>query len=490
MRVLHVGWGFSPWRPGGLIFYAEDLMAAQVARGHEVAYLFAGRHYPRISGPRLKRWRRDGVAMYELVNAPLVPGEGEGTRDPDRELNEGRMEAAFERALDELLPDVVHFQELHGLPSSYIDVAAAAGVPTLMTLQDYFPLCSTVRLVDAGGGLCTRLDVGADCAARNAGAPEGPERLIARTFDYEKAALRRRLRVPQGASFRALNPLVGALYRRAAPAADAEPAAGGQPAADAAAPAAAPANGALAAAFQRRRDVNVERLGRVGRLVAQSPRVAEIYRERGVSGDRIRTLRFTLAHIERLRPRALTRPPAPVTFATLNGCVDRTKGADVVAGALRALGERGLDGAFRLLVYGRVSGHVLPELERNPAVELRGAYEREQVGELLDEVDVGIMPSVWEEAFGYAGVEMLAKGLPLIANPLGGIVEYAREGQTAWLNDSCSAEGLAELMASLIAEPERVLEMHRRVVARRDDIVLPMERHVDAIHALYRELAP
>lgn len=479
MRIVHVGWGFSPWRPGGLIFYAEDLMAAQVGRGHDVAYFFSGRFYPWISGPRLKRWRRDGVAMYELVNAPLVPGEGEGTRNPERELDEGRMEAAFEGVLRQLRPDVVHFQELHGLPSSYIDVAGAVGIPTLMTLQDYFPLCSTVRLVDADGAICTRLEVGADCAARNRQAPEGPERLIARTIDYEKAQLRRRLRVPEGARFRLLNPLVGLMYRRAAGAARAEPAPG----------AAVQVDGRLAAAFQRRRDLNVERLGRVGRLVAQSPRVAQIYRDRGVRSARIEPLRFTLAHIERLRPRALSEPPRPLTFATLNGCVDRTKGAGVVSGALRALGQAGLGGAFRLLVFGRVDRDFQAELERNPSVELRGAYDRGQVDELLDEVDVGLMPSVWEEAFGYAGVEMLAKGIPLIANPLGGIVEYAREGETAWLNESCSAAGLAEIMSTLIAEPERVLEMHRRVVAARDEIVLPMERHVDAIDAVYRELA-
>jgi glycosyltransferase involved in cell wall biosynthesis len=480
MRILHVGWGFSPWRSGGLIFYAEDLMAAQVARGHEVGYFFSGRFYPRIGGPRLKRWRRHGVAMHEVVNAPLVPGEGEGTRDPERELNEERMEAAFRGVLRERRPDVVHFQELHGLPSSLVDVAAEAAVPTLMTLQDYFPLCSTVRLVDADGAICTRLEVGEDCVARNAAAPEGPERLIARTIDYEKARLRRRLRVPDGANFRMLNPLLGALYRRAAP-----PAREG---ADGVEPPKVPDAG-LAAAFQRRRDVNVERLGRVSRLVAQSPRLAEIYRDRGVDPDRMRTLRFTLAHIERLRPRTLTEPPEPVVFATLNGCVDRTKGSHVVAGALRALTAAGMAGRFRLLVFGRIDGDVLPELESHESVELRGAYEREDVGDLLDEVDVGIMPSVWEEAFAYAGVEMLAKGIPLIANPLGGMVEYAREGETAWLNRSCSADGLAAIVSELIDEPARVLEMHRRVIAAHDEIVLPMERHVDAIEALYRELA-
>jgi hypothetical protein len=44
-----------PWRPGGLIAYAEELMEEKVKRGHDVAYFVSGRHYPNLSGPRLKR---------------------------------------------------------------------------------------------------------------------------------------------------------------------------------------------------------------------------------------------------------------------------------------------------------------------------------------------------------------------------------------------------------------------------------------------------
>jgi len=32
MRVLHIGLGFSPWRGGGLIEYAEDLMEKQMQK--------------------------------------------------------------------------------------------------------------------------------------------------------------------------------------------------------------------------------------------------------------------------------------------------------------------------------------------------------------------------------------------------------------------------------------------------------------------------
>jgi glycosyltransferase involved in cell wall biosynthesis len=476
VRILHVGWGFTPWRRGGLIEYAEDVMAAQVERGHEVAYFCSGRHYPRLSGPRLKRRRRDGVAVYEVVNAPIPSGLELGTRTPERDLEEPRTEALFRRALASFTPDVIHIQELLGLPSSVIDVAHAAGVPTVMTLQDYFPLCATLRLVDAEGRICTRLQVGEDCVARNAEAPANTEPYVWETIHYEIRRWYGRLRVGRLISEERYDWIVRKVvdwaiedmpraWPQDGPRARPEP--------------------RLAPAYQRRRDVNVERLNRVDRLVPQSRRVAEIYAARGVSPERMTHVPFTLQHIEHLRPRALSEPPSPVTFVTLGGCASRTKGSLVVRDALRALAPE----RFRLLVAGGVDEEVREELERHPCVELRGTYEPHELDALLGAADVGIVPSTWEEALGYVGLEMLSKGLPLIANPLGGIVEYAREGETAWLNHSLTGDGLADLMAQLVDDPAQVLEMHRRVLETAAAMIVPMDRHLEAIEAIYRSAA-
>jgi glycosyltransferase involved in cell wall biosynthesis len=470
VRVLHVGWGFTPWRRGGLILYAEDLMAAQVARGDDVAYFFAGRHYPVVGGPRLKRWRTQDVSMYEVVNGPIVSGLELGTRSPELDLDEPWTEAAFRRVIGEVRPDVVHFQELLCLPSSLIDVAAELGVATVMTLQDYLPLCATIRLFDSDGRTCTRLEVGEDCHARSAAAPTTTTPFIEDTLWYEIFVLRRRLRLLDRRWDPRFSPeKLERLFEWARR--------HGKPVEQSARP----------ASFQRRREANVERLGRVGRLVAQTPRVAEMYAERGVATDRMTTAHFTLAHIEHLRPRALERAPEPLTFATLGGCASVTKGSEVVLGALHRLREAGLEGSFRLLVLGGIAGDVRPELERYQGVELIELYDRSELDELLGGVDVGLMPSIWEEAYGYSGVEFIAKGIPLIANPIGGIVEYARDGQTAWLNTSCSAGELAGVMARLIARPEEVVDMNRRVLGARGDIVVGMAEHAAAIDREYAE---
>src|SRR3954447_14524874 len=82
MRILHAGWGFRPWRGGGLISYAEDVMEAQAAAGHEVAYFFGGRRYPGLRRPRTRRWRRRGVRMVEGLGSPIPVGADRRTRFP------------------------------------------------------------------------------------------------------------------------------------------------------------------------------------------------------------------------------------------------------------------------------------------------------------------------------------------------------------------------------------------------------------------------
>ena len=448
-------------------------MEAQRDRGHEVAYFFAGRHYPWRPGPRMKHWRRAGIQMHEVVNGPIVSFFELGTRRPDLDISEPWIESAFRNLVRSLRPDVAHIQELACLPSSLIDILEQEGVGTVMTLQDYQPLCSTLRLFDADQRFCTRLEVGTDCVARNANAPETRAPLVGDTINFEVRRWQRRMRVvPAGVWDRIAGRLCRAaeqrVVRNESPLAPLDD---------------------MASAFQRRRDANVELLSHIPRLVAQSPRVAKIYRDRGVSGERLTTLRFTLRHIEHLRPRKRSAPPESITFATLGGCASVSKGSRVVLKALRTLRREGLEGQFRFRAFGWIEDGIREELESYTGVRVDRIYRRDELDDILDEVDVGVMPSIWEEAFGYSGIEMLAKGIPLIANPVGGIVEYAREGETAWLNGSCSGEGLAALMARLIRDPVLVVEMSSRVRARRDDLVTTMAEHTDAIEEIYREVA-
>ena len=463
MRVLHIGSGFRPWRAGGLVAYIEDLMAEQVRRGHDVTYLFSGRQYPLARGPRLRSWQLPGVRMLEIVNSPLY----DHGRQPELEIAAPRVDQLFRHVLREIGPDIVHIQELAGLPFSLLDVADEAGVPTVVTLQDYFPVCSAFKLLDADGRICNRAEIGEDCR-RTVFADDRPAGLLI------DATLRHHVmlsRLPVGAARREalLNwaaPAISAVEARRRRGRDATPGTG---------------------AFQRRRELNVERLNRVDRLIAMSERVAELYAERGVDHARVQTMQLTLEHIENLRPRRITGEP-PLVFATLAAFESVSKGARLLIDAVRALESHATAGRFQVLVFGGIDDDFAAEARNVPGFVIGRRYSRQELDAILDTADVGLMPSIWEEAYGYAGVEFLAKGIPVIANALGGMPEYTRPGVTGWLNQSCSAGELADIMRGLIESPGKVAEMNASVLSQRDSIVKPMHQHGQEMDAMYAEV--
>jgi glycosyltransferase involved in cell wall biosynthesis len=472
MTILHIGFGFRPWRPGGLITYAEDLMEAQAARGDRVAYFFAGRHYPGLRRPRLHRWRRRGVQMLEVLNSPITVAFDLGTRRPRAEVSEPHTEDLFRRALASVRPDVLHIQELNGLPSSVIDIADAAGVPMVFTLQDYFALCPTNKLFDVDGRICIRRRPGPICQRCSAGAPAHNGAPRAYTVVYERDRLLHRFPRLGPPVYEVARAARGSLRRRGME----RPSGGAGP---------LPAS---AEAYQRRRDVNVERLGKVDALLAMSHRVAELSAALGVSPRRLRTLHLTLAHLDALRPRRLDAPPRTVHFATLNGAHSREKGADVLAAAVQRLADGGVRDGYRLTLFGWVDERVRHPMTRAGPVHLGGTYDTAGLDELLDDVDVGIVPSIWEEAYGYVGLELLAKGIPVIGNARGGIPDYVRPGLSGWLNTSATGEELARIMLDVIQRPEQVLDLHRRVVEHRAELVKPLDLHLGELDAIYEEV--
>lgn len=459
LKVLHVGSGFRPMRHGGLVAYIEDLMRAQARDGVSVAYFFAGRYYPWRRRTRLLAWGRDGISMLEVVNSALV----DHGYQPDLELSEPRIEALLSNVLTHVRPDVVHVHELAGLPSSVLDIVREAGVPTVMTLQDYFALCPAFKLYDATGQVCTRHQVGAECVATLAREDRSPALMADATLRYslQQSAWLKRLPRQEGAVSRITEALaaVGRRRRRFA-----------QP-----------------DAYQRRRDVNVARLNRVDRLVAMSSRVRELYVQLGVEPNRIVTDQLTLAHIEHLKPRRSVEH-RPVVFATLGGGESEAKGARVLLDAAAMLADLAASGRLRVILFGYVAP-AFAELAANiEGVDLGGSYTPRDQDERLAEVDVGIVPSVWEEAYGYAGIELLAMGIPVIANAIGGMVDYVIEGESGWLNRSCTAAGLAQIMRSIIETPDQVVDLNERLRESRSRLIVPMDQHVARTAVHYRSV--
>jgi glycosyltransferase involved in cell wall biosynthesis len=473
MRILHAGWGFRPWRGGGLIAYAEDVMEAQAARGNDVAYLFGGRRYPLMRGPRLHRWRRRDVQMLEILSCPIPVGIDRGTRFPELDLDEPATESLVDRALADFAPDVLNLQEFLGLPSSIVEIAHARGVPVVMPLHDYFPLCPTVKLFDADGRVCMRRDPAPECVRCCRDAPLGTRHIREMTLAFELQRAGRalpRLRGPALGTLSRVLPRMPtglpidtrALGRDEPPAPE--------------------------SSYRRRREVNLARLARIDMLVGASTRITEIYAQLGVPSARLRTVHLVAGHIAALRPRTIESPPRPVRFATLAGAQNEQKGASVLVDALQRLSAEAPSADYSIDVHGLVGDGIRAPLERLPRVRIHGPYTSDALDSILESADVGIVPSVWEDTYPHAGLELLAKGIPVIGNARGGIPDYTIPGETGWLNRSCTGAELAEIMAGVIADPSQVVRLNGSIRERRDELVKPLDRHLDELDEIYAEV--
>lgn len=456
LRVLHIGWAYRPLRGGGLIAYADDLMALERERGVQVAYFCAGRLHSGKRKPRLSRWSRDGVAIFEIEDPCLLHAGDAGNFPPELELAEPNSERFFRQVLGEFRPDLVHIHEMAGLPFSLLGIASDEyHLPLAMTLHNYFMFCPTLNLYQPDGTPCLMEAPTLQCPRCCGTVRHFREHLIQKTFQWEGALLARAVH----GLLRPVEYLLHAMRRVSGPTPE---------------------------LFRARLEGNLAYLAQIDLLVSQSKRTAQIYRQR-TGRDDIHVLHSSLPHIDRLRPRVMIRAPERVRFATLNGCLVPYKGAGIIADALDILMREGFGNRFLLDVWGEVHVSVHKRLASTTAVSLRGRYRQDELDDLLDQVDVGLIPSLCEEVYGYTGIEFLAKGIPLIGNPRGGITDYLFDGSTGWLNRPCSAEGLAGLMKLVIREPSTLLPLNKAIRARRSELIADRAGHADRLIALYQQ---
>jgi glycosyltransferase involved in cell wall biosynthesis len=163
-----------------------------------------------------------------------------------------------------------------------------------------------------------------------------------------------------------------------------------------------------------------------------------------------------------LRNEKSRRPGAPVVFGYI-GVVDPVKGIHHLVEAVAPL-----TGA-ELRIYGGVADYApypdraqfLARLRASPHIRMMGRYDNQELGRILSEVDVVVVPSIWYENAPLVIREAFMARKPVVTAAFGGMQEWVQEGVNGLLFRARDVGDLRRVLAQFIADPTLVEKLSR-----------------------------
>lgn len=409
MKILFITAGIVPVR-GVSNSYQEALMEAIAARGHEVACLCT-------VGVKLRpgvSWvceQQQPYRRYTVFNGGVYPAfyaqGGVGTRKPLRDVY---SHPALRRAILEVVrreqPGVISIQSLFGLPFDLVDQIRMKGIPVVFTAHDYFALCPTAHLFLPEEQPCRLPETELVCHKCCADSPSYRPFWLSYQLDQLAARFESRP-VVRSTIWRIRNALkrVDGLMPRSK----------------------------HSRAYSERRRKAIKFLKQVDVLHCISERQAGVIQEICGPLGNIHVLPLVPPTIEKLTPvPRLRNENRSVSFLALN-VNGPYKGCKLLEKAFKTLAST--EAKYELHIYGNsVPG---PEIR---SVFYHGRYKSSDLDRIAAHADFCIVPSVWDETLGFVGLEMLARGVPLIASARAGVSDFIRDGQNGFVFDPASSE--------------------------------------------------
>ncbi|MGI5915771.1 MAG: glycosyltransferase family 4 protein [Anaerolineae bacterium] len=333
------------------------------------------------------------------------------------------------RFLADTRPDIVHVNSGYLLGGAVPQAAHDLGIPTVLTLHDYWYLCPMMSLLRQDGRICHE--------------PVPPERCAWCWLSQRRryGVLDRYAGGRLGDGFVALSRL-GAATRLFE----------GTP---------------LISRMAERRAYLFDVFQNIDRVLSPSWFLIKKMDQYGFDAERIIHLPFGLsqniAKVNRLRERD-TAMPLRIGYL---GQIALHKGVHLLVKAFRRLS--GAPDGRRLVLHGR-----LPEgtpyskrLRRmaggDEAITFAGPYPNERVGQVLSELDVVVVPSIWYENRPTVIIEAFAHGVPVVAARLGGMAELIDDGRNGLLFDPGDADSLRAQLQRLLDEPDLLARLRRGI---------------------------
>lgn len=454
---------------GGAGLYQTNLSRALIARGHEVLALSSGAEYRLWPlGPYLQH--SDGAyRSIRIVNSPVVAPARFAFTAPEIYSKSHALDFVPDELLRTIGPvDVLHFQSTEGLTASVLHRFRESfpDAKMIYTAHNYGLVCPIVTLWYDNRLVCDDYQEGARCTSCH-GAPHS-----ARAVQW-----RRRLRLP-GASIPTLKRQGGADASARASPASSSPA---LPRSGRSRPPARPADASSYAAY---RWANVAACRDVfDHVLAVSNRTRQVLAARGVPEEKIAVTYIGTGNKERfLQSPKRTNERGELHLAYL-GYMSREKGFRFLLECLEGLAPS-LASRITLTVAAENTSpgdyaRMLALRSRLREVRYFDGYSAAGMPALLEGVNLGIVPVLWEDNLPQVAIELVSNGIPILTSARGGAREIFGDERFVF-QDGAHAD-LAALLGRIVEK-----EICTSAFWQSDFNLRSMDEHVDELSHYYQ----
>ena len=445
MKILFAAHQFFPEHYAGVETVTLGLARELRARGHETYVLAPKRS---ISGNNI---RPGEIEDYEFAGVPVrrVGRPEEGLSRPYRldYDNEVMAERAREY-MRKVAPDIVHAEHFQGLSASVIPVVKELGVRLVYTATDFWTFCPVVDLRRHDGVLCKGPEL-AHCIRCIASRHPGTRTKTAVALTPNAA-----LRAAGGLSGTPLSKISHPLRQ--------------------------------VGALKERPGYIRERIELVDHIIAYTRLTRDLLLANGIGAGKIEVSHYGIdtSGIRGVR-RVPNLTPQELRVGFM-GTLAPHKGCDILIQAFKSLPP---ELGATLTIHGNLERFrsFVGELRRaagdDKRITFAGPFLREELGHVLSETDVLVVPSRWYENGPGVIFEAFAARIPVVATDLGGMSEFVRHEEDGLLFELENAEDLARQLRRLVEEPG-LLDRLRAGIRP----VKTLQENVDELEDLYSRL--
>lgn len=339
---------------------------------------------------------------------------------PSLELEYQPVEKLVTKAIEKFCPDIIHIHHMIQIPIRVIEtIKDSFRLPIIITIRDYWYLCPSYTLLNCDGKPCTINEYSDDCSSCFA----KKNNLETNRADYH-------------------------LWN---------------------------------SEFARRRASMVRTINKTDVITFVSDYLRQQYLTHGVSKEKTRVVHAGVP-FRKVDYQVKEKPNSPLQIAFL-GYASAIKGTYFFLQSLTQWNEAPIIVHF----FGGLEDEDLfydhARMLNNVRVVSHGPYDQSDIQNLLYEIDVGVVPSLWPDTAPQVIFDFFASGKPVIASRVGGIPEFVRHQHDGLLFEPGDHDDLLKCLT----EVARNRSLLRRL---KENVIFPKtsNQYAEEIYSLYLDL--